>query len=57
MSLQALIELSHIRNLDCEGNTRLREARQRQKEFDREIAKKIASKAVSRELLVKTCSL
>jgi hypothetical protein len=57
MSLQALIELSRIRDLDRDGNARLEQARQRQREFDLEIEKKIAYKAVSRELLAKTCSL
>lgn len=57
MSLQALIAISRIRDLDRESNVRLEEARRRVQAYDREIEKQIASKAVSRELLAKTCSL
>lgn len=57
MSLQALIETSRIRNLDSAGYQRLEQARQRQREYDREIEKQVAKKAVNHELLARTCSL
>tara|TARA_R110001592_G_scaffold86235_2_gene254566 strand:- start:37 stop:210 length:174 start_codon:yes stop_codon:yes gene_type:complete len=57
MSLQALIEISRIRDLDRESSARLELARQRQRQYDREIEKQIANKAVSNKLLAKACSL
>ncbi len=57
MSLQALIAISRTRDLDRDSNVRLEEARRRVQAYDRDIEKQIASKAVSRELLAKTCSL
>ncbi|MBH3459264.1 MULTISPECIES: hypothetical protein [Pseudomonas] len=57
MSLQALIETSRIRDLDSAGYQRLEQARQRQREYDREIEKQVAKKAVNHELLARTCSL
>lgn len=57
MSLQALIEISRIRDLDREGTVRLEQARQRQRDYDRDIEKQVANKAVSHKLLAKTCSL
>lgn len=57
MTLQALIDLSRIRDIDRAGNVRLEQARQRQREYDRKIEKQVANKAVSHELLAKTCSL
>lgn len=57
MSLQALIDISRRRGLDQEIRESLAEARRRQQEHDREIERQIASKAVSRDLLAKTCSL
>lgn len=57
MSLQALIAISRTRDLDRDSSVRLEEARRRVQAYDRDIEKQIASKAVSRELLAKTCSL
>lgn len=57
MTLQQLIDLSRIRELDSAGYARLAQARQRQREYDREIEKQVANKAVSHELLAKTCNL
>lgn len=57
MSLQKLIELSQIRELDQAGLLRLEQARQRQRDFDRAIEKQVANKAVGHELLAKTCSI
>ncbi|WP_274644019.1 hypothetical protein [Pseudomonas serbica] len=57
MSLKALIDLSQIRELDSAGHARLEQARQRQREYDREIEKQVANKAVSQELLAKVCNL
>ncbi|WP_338924400.1 hypothetical protein V0M98_32830 (plasmid) [Pseudomonas silesiensis] len=57
MTLQQLIDLSQIRELDSAGYARLAQARQRQREYDREIEKQVANKAVSHELLAKTCNL
>ncbi|KPW34081.1 Uncharacterized protein ALO51_00364 [Pseudomonas amygdali] len=57
MSLQALIDLSRIRDLSREGSDRLEQARQRQRDYDRKIEKQVANKAVGHALLAKTCSL
>lgn len=57
MSLQALINLSRVRDLDRDGDVRLELARQRQRAYDREIEQKVAKKAVTHELLSRTCSL
>ena len=57
MSLQALINLSRIRDLDRAGTARLEEARQRQRDLDREMERQVANKAVNHELLARTCSL
>lgn len=57
MSLQALIEISSIQDLDREGEVRLEQARQRQRAYDREIEQKVAKKAVTQELLSRTCSI
>lgn len=57
MSLQALIDLSRIRDLNRESNARLEQARQRQSDYDRRIEKQVANKAVGHALLAKTCSL
>lgn len=57
MSLQALINLSRVRDLDRDGDVRLEQARQRQRAYDREIEQKVAKKAVTHELLCRTCSL
>lgn len=57
MSLQTLINLSRVRDLDRDGDVRLEQARQRQRAYDREIEQKVAKKAVTHELLSRTCSL
>ena len=59
MSLKALIDLANRRD---ENDSHVRAQRNeatyaRVRQFDREIEKRIASKAVSQELLSKTCSL
>jgi hypothetical protein len=57
MSLQALIDLSRVRDLNRDSNDRLEQARQRQRDYDRKIEKQVANKAVGHALLAKTCSL
>ena len=57
MTLLQLIDLSNIRELDPAGLLRLEQARQRQRDYDRAIEKQVANKAVSHELLAKTCSI
>ncbi|MGJ7515152.1 hypothetical protein ACSFE6_12550 [Pseudomonas baetica] len=57
MSLQALIDLSRIRDLDRDGSARLELARQRQREYDHKIERQVANKAAGHALLAKTCSL
>ena len=57
MSLQALIDLSRVRDLNRDSNNRLEQARQRQRDYDRKIEKQVANKAVGHALLAKTCSL
>lgn len=57
MSLQNLIEMSKIRDLDPGQCERLVQARERQREHDRKIEKQVAAKRVTQELLNKTCGL
>jgi hypothetical protein len=57
MSLQQLIELSNIRDLDQAGYERLQQARQRQREYDKKIEQQVANKRVGPELLARTCSI
>jgi hypothetical protein len=57
MTLQQLIKISKIRELDQAGYERLEQARQRQREYDKKIEQQVANKAVSHELLAKTCSI
>jgi ABC-type transporter Mla MlaB component len=57
MTLQQLIDLSQIRELDSAALARLEQARQRQRDYDKEIEKQVANKAVSHALLAKTCNL
>lgn len=57
MNLQALIDLSNIRDLDAGASQRLEAARQRQCEYDQEIEKQVANKRVGPELLRKTCGI
>ncbi len=59
MSLKALIDLANRRdNVDSHVRVQRNEVSYaRVREYDREIEKRIESKAVSQELLAKTCSL
>jgi hypothetical protein len=57
MSLQALINLSKIRDLDEGQLERLSQARVRQRAFDEGLERKVAAKRVTEELLNKTCGL
>jgi len=58
MSLKALIELAKRRDDDSHVRARWSEVNyERVRQYDREIEKRIAAKAVSQELLAKTCSL
>lgn len=57
MSLQALIELSNVRELSKDGYERLLKARERQRELDIKIEKQVRLKHVGQELLNKACSI
>lgn len=59
MSLKALIDLANRRgDVDSHVRAQRNEASYaRVRQYDREIEKRIESKAVSQELLAKTCSL
>lgn len=59
MSLKALIDLANRRNDDDSHvrAARIQASYVRVRQYDQEIEKRIASKAVSQELLAKTCSL
>lgn len=57
MGLKELIETSKISDLDSAGYQRLEQARQRQREYDRQIELQVARKAVGHELLARTCGL
>jgi hypothetical protein len=57
MSLQALIDLANIRELTPEGMARLELARQRHREYDKKIEDQVAKKAVTNDLLNRTCGL
>lgn len=57
MTLQALIDLSRIRDLDRDSDVRLEQARQRQRDYDQKIERQVANKAAGHALLSKACSL
>lgn len=58
MSLKALIDLANRRDDDSHVRVQRNEmSYARIRQYDREIEKRIAAKAVSQELLAKTCSL
>lgn len=57
MSLQALNELSKIRNLNKDGYQMLEKACKSQKEFDDRIEKQVLLKHVGQALLNKSCSI
>lgn len=57
MTLQTMIEMSRIRELDAAALIRLEAARLRQRAYDEELERMVAKKAVSHELLERTCSI
>jgi len=57
MTLQTLIEISRIRDLDAAALIRLEAARLRQRAYDEELERMVAKKTVSHELLERTCSI
>ncbi|WP_343350976.1 hypothetical protein [Pseudomonas sediminis] len=60
MSLKALIDLANNRRDDVDSHVRIQRneaSYERVRQYDREIERRIESKAVSQELLAKTCSL
>ncbi|WP_095112951.1 hypothetical protein [Pseudomonas sp. Irchel 3H7] len=59
MSLIALIELTNRRKYEASDvrAARMEESRERLRQYDQEIEKRIASQTVSQALLAKTCSL
>lgn len=59
MSLKALIELTQLRKVENQQvrAERLAASRVRLRQYDAEIEKRVASEAVSHELLAKVCTL
>ena len=57
MSLQALIMLSRVRELNAASKIKMREARERSTEFDTRVERQVALKTVGQELLNRACSI